>query len=63
MSKSKKPPEHSGARASERSVEELSAMIEREVQPRLGPNSTFEQRTDMAAEIMREGLHRREGDG
>jgi hypothetical protein len=62
MSKSKKPPEQSGARARELSVEKLSAMIEREVQRRLGPNSTFEQRNNMAAEIMREGLHRREGD-
>jgi len=50
------------ARARAESVEKLAAMIEREVQRRLGPNSTFEQRNNMAAEIMREGLHRREGD-
>lgn len=59
MSKSKKQPTPS---ARERSVEKLAAMIEREVQRRLGPNSTFEERNNMAAEIMREGLHRREGD-
>lgn len=59
MSKSKKQPTPSGR---ERSVEKLAAMIEREVQRRLGPNSTFEERNNMAAEIMREGLHRREGD-
>ncbi|MBX3275249.1 MAG: hypothetical protein KF729_33595, partial [Sandaracinaceae bacterium] len=56
-----KPPVQS-ARAKERSVDKLAAMIEREVQRRLGPSSTFEQRNNMAAEIMREGLHRREGD-
>jgi hypothetical protein len=61
-SKSKTPPVDSGARARELSVQKLSAMIEREVQRRLGPNSTFEQRNNMAAELMREGLHRREGD-
>jgi hypothetical protein len=61
MSKRKKPPVQS-PRARERSVQELAAMIDREVQRRLGPNSTFEQRNNMAAEIMREGLHRREGD-
>jgi hypothetical protein len=61
MSKRKKPPVQS-ARARERSVQRMAAMIDREVQRRLGPNSTFEQRNNMAAEIMREGLHRREGD-
>lgn len=59
MSKSKKQLAPSGR---ERSAEKLAAMIEREVQRRLGPNSTFEERNNMAAEIMREGLHRREGD-
>lgn len=59
MSKGKKPVR---PRAHERAVEELAAMIEREVQRRLGPNSTFEQRNNMAAEILREGGHRREAD-
>lgn len=36
-------------------------MLDREIQRRLGPNATFEQRNNMAAEIMREGLHHREG--
>jgi hypothetical protein len=61
MSKRKKPLTQS-ARARERSVQKMAAMIEQEVQRRLGPNSTFEQRNNMAAEIMREGLHRREGE-
>ena len=60
MSKSKKPAIQS-ARAKARSVQKLSAMIEREVQRRLGPKSTFEQRNNMAAEIMKEGLYEREG--
>ncbi len=59
--KGKRGPVQSGG-ARERSVQKMAAMIEREVQRRLGPNSTFEQRNNMAAEIMREGLHRREGD-
>jgi hypothetical protein len=60
MSKSKKVPVQS-IRARLRSAEKLAAMIEREVQRRLGPNSTFEQRNNMAAEIVKEGLFKREG--
>lgn len=54
MSKSKKAPPVQSARAKARSVEKLSAMIGREVQRRLGPNSTFEQRNNMRAEIIKE---------
>src|SRR5690606_31174680 len=61
LSRSTKPSVDSGARAKERSAQKLAAMLDREVQRRLGPNATFEQRNNMAAEIMREGLHRREG--
>jgi hypothetical protein len=61
MSKGKKPPVQS-ARARARSVDKLSEMIDREVQRRLGPKSTFMQRNNMAAEIMKEGLFKREGD-
>jgi hypothetical protein len=57
MSKSKKPPVQS-ARAKARSVAKLSAMIEREVQRRLGPTSTFEQRNNMRAEIIKEAAFR-----
>lgn len=57
MSKSKKPPVPRG-RAQARSVEKLAAMIEREVQRRLGPKSTFEQRNDMRAEIIKEAAFR-----
>jgi len=56
-SKSKKPPVQS-ARAKERSVKKLSEMIEREVQRRLGPKSTFEQRNNMRAEIIKEAAFR-----
>ena len=59
MSKSKKRPVQS-ARARARSVEKLSAMIEREVQRRLGPKSTFEQRNNMTAEIIKEAAFQRE---
>lgn len=62
MSKSKKQGPVQGVREKLRAVEKLSAMIEREVQRRLGPSSTFEQRNNMAAEIMKEGLYRREDD-
>jgi len=61
MSKSKKPPVQR-ARAKARSVQQLSAMIEREVQRRLGPNSTFEQRNNMTAEIIKEAAFQREDD-
>ena len=57
MSKSKKPPVQS-ARAKERSVTKVAAMIEREVQRRLGPKSTFEQRNNMRAEIIKEAAFR-----
>ena len=57
MSKSKKPPVQS-AQAKTRSVETLSAMIKREVQRRLGPKSTFEQRNNMRAEIIKEAAFR-----
>jgi len=57
MSKIKKLPAQS-ARAKARSVERLSAMIEREVQRRLGANSTFEQRNNMRAEIIKEAAFR-----
>lgn len=58
MPKSKKP----SVQKQERAARELAAMIDREVARRLGPKSTFLQRNLMAAEIMREGLHRREGE-
>ena len=61
MPKSKKPPVHN-RREQERAARELATMIDREVERRLGPRSTFLQRNLMAAEIMREGLHRREGE-
>lgn len=61
MWKGKKPPVQS-ARARARSVDKLSEMIDREVQRRLGPESTFAQRNKMAVEIMNEGLFKREGD-
>ncbi len=51
MSKSKKPPTQS-TRAKERAEQKLAGMIEREVQRRLGPKSTFEQRNNMRAEII-----------
>lgn len=57
MTKSRKPPVQS-ARAKERSVTKLAAMIGREVQRRLGPNSTFEQRNNMRAEIIKEAAFR-----
>lgn len=57
MTKSRKPPVQS-ARAKERSVSKLAAMIGREVQRRLGPNSTFEQRNNMRAEIIKEAAFR-----
>ena len=57
MSKSEKLPVES-ARA--RSVHQLSLMIEREVQRRLGPKSTFEQRNNMTAEILQEAAFQRE---
>lgn len=57
MSKGEKPPVQSD-RARERSVQRLSAMIEREVQRRLGPSSTFEQRNNMRAEIIKEAAFR-----
>lgn len=57
MSKSKKPPTQS-TRAKERSVQKLAGMIEREVQRRLGPRSTFEQRNNMRAEIINEAAFR-----
>jgi hypothetical protein len=63
MSKTKKPPgQVQGSRASARSVRKLAAMIEREVQRRLGPNSTFEQRNNMTAEIIKEAAFLREDD-
>ncbi len=61
MSKSKKPAVQS-ARAKARSVKKLSEMLDREIQRRLGPKSTFEQRNNMAAEIVKEGLFNREGE-
>lgn len=61
MSKGKKAPAQS-IRARLRAADKLSAMIEREVQRRLGPKSTFEQRNNMAAEIVKDGLFKREGD-
>lgn len=61
MSKSKKAPVQS-ARARARSVEKLSAMISREVQRRLGPKSTFEQRNNMRAEIIKEAAFRSSDD-
>ena len=61
MSKSKNTPVQ-GARAKARSVQKLSAMIEREVQRRLGPKSTFEQRNNMTAQIIKEAAFRREDD-
>lgn len=61
MSKSKKAPVPS-SRAKARSVKELSQMIEREVQRRLGPSSTFEQRNNMAAEIIKEAAFQRSDD-
>ncbi len=61
MSKSKKAPPTQSARAKARSVDKLSAMIEREVQRRLGPKSTFEQRNNMADQITKESLFTREG--
>jgi len=54
MSKSKKTPPKQDARVKARSVSELSALIGREVQQRLGPNSTFEQRNNARAEIIKE---------
>lgn len=57
MSKGEKPPAQS-EQARERSVQKLSAMIAREVQRRLGPNSTFEQRNNMRAEIIKEAAFR-----
>jgi len=62
MSKSKQQPPTDSVGRRELSVQKLAAMVEREVQRRLGPNSTFEERNNAAAEIMRDGLHRREGD-
>ena len=59
MSKSKKAPVQS-ARARARSVQKLSAMIEREVQRRVGPKSTFEQRNNVTAEIIKEAAFQRE---
>ena len=61
MPKTKKPPVQN-RREQERAAQELATMIDREVERRLGPKSTFLQRNLMAAEIMREGLHRREGE-
>lgn len=61
MSKNTKPPVQS-ARARARSVQKLSAMIERELQRRLGPKSTFEQRNNMRAEIIKEAAFQGEGD-
>lgn len=58
MSKGKIPPVES-ARA--RSVEKLSEMLEREMQRRLGPKSTFMQRNRMRAEIMKEAAFQAEG--
>lgn len=60
MSKGRKAPVQ-GSRAREQSVQKLSAMIEREVQRRLGPKSTFEQRNDMRAEIIKEAAFHGEG--
>jgi hypothetical protein len=57
MSKIKKPLAQS-ARAKARSAERLSAMIEREVHRRLGTKSTFEQRNNMRAEIIKEAAFR-----
>lgn len=57
MTKSRKPPVQS-PRAKERSVTKLAEMIGREVQRRLGPNSTFEQRNNMRAEIIKEAAFR-----
>ena len=37
-------------------VDQLAEMVRREVQAKLGPNSTFEQRRDAAAGLMRETL-------
>ena len=41
---------------SQRRVKRLAAVVRREVQARLGPNSTFEQRRDAAVEVMSEVL-------
>lgn len=57
MSKIKRPSVQR-ERAKARSVAKLSAMIEREVQRRLGPTSTFEQRNNMRAEIIKEAAFR-----
>ena len=60
MSKGKKPPVQS-ARARARSVTKLAEMIDREVHRRLGPKSTFMQRNDMRAEIVKEAAFQAEG--
>ena len=56
----KTPPQ--SARAKARSVQKLSQMIEREVQRRLGPKSTFEQRNNMTAEVIKEAAFQRSDD-
>jgi hypothetical protein len=40
-------------------ISRLAADVEREVQRRLGPKSTFEQRNDMSAQVMQEVLFKR----
>lgn len=60
MSKGKTPPVQS-ARARARSVTKLAEMIDREVDRRLGPSSTFLQRCRMRAEIVEEAAFQAEG--
>ena len=43
-------------------VARLAAAVQREVDARLGPKATFEQRQNAAADIMSEALHKRADD-
>lgn len=61
MSKNKKPPVQN-APAKAQAVSELAQMIDREVLRRLGSNSTFEQRNNVTAEIIREAAFQRSDD-
>lgn len=58
--KAKKPVRRESAKST--AVTKLAAHVEREVQRRLGPKATFEQRNDMSAQVMQEVLFKRSDD-